>query len=83
MSTKICEKFTSYLIDSKRFNSEKSLLQLLHKSLTDHRVSKAGRPYLYGCRAHSQILKHVLDRLNTANTQDRDLDRLTRLPDQP
>ena len=68
MSTKICGNFSSYLIDSKRFSSEKSLLQSLHKSLTDRRVSKAGRPYLYGCRAYRQILKHVRDRLYTANT---------------
>src|SRR5208282_3016133 len=68
MSTKICENFSPYLIDSKRFSSEKSPLQVLDKSLTDPRVSKAGRPDLYRSRTYSQILKHVLDRLYTANT---------------
>jgi len=68
MSTKICGNFSSYLIDSKRFSSEKSLLQLPYKSLTGRRVSKAGRPYLYGSRAYRQILKHVPDRLYTAYT---------------
>jgi len=68
MSTRICGNFSPYLIDSKRFSYEKSLLQPLHKSLTDRRVSKAGRSYLYGCRAYRQILKHVRDRLYPTNT---------------
>ena len=68
MSTKICENFTSYLIDSKRFSSKKSSLQPLHKSLTDRRVSKAGRPDLYGSRTCRYILKHVFNRLYAADT---------------
>ena len=68
MSTKICGYFSPYVIDSKRFRYEKSLLQPGHKSLTDRRVSKAGRAYLYGSRAYCQILKHVRDRFYTANT---------------
>ena len=68
MSTKIGGNFTPYLIDSKRVSYKKSLLQSLHKSLTDPRVSKAGRPYLYGCRAYGHILKHVFHRLYASDT---------------
>ena len=70
MSTKICGNFVDYLIDSKRFSSKKCSLQLPYKSLTDRRVSKAGRPYLYGSRTYRQVLKHVFDRLDASDAYD-------------
>jgi len=70
MSTKIGGNFTSYLIDSKRFSYEKSPLQSRNKSLTDRRVSKAGRPYLYGCRTYGHIFKHVFHRLDASDSYD-------------
>ena len=67
MSTKICGNFTYYLIDSNSFSFEKCSLQLSYKTPTDRRVSKAGRPYLYGSRTYRQVLKHVFDRLDASD----------------
>ena len=83
MSTKICENFTSYIIDSKRFSIKKRSLQVLYKSLTGRRVSKAGRPYLYGSRAYREVFKHVFRRLDASDAYDWCLYSLLRFPNQP
>src|SRR5271165_5338236 len=83
MSTIFGNKFVSYLIHSKQFSFEKGLLQTIDKSLTDLRVSKAGRSDLYCRSPYSQIFKHVLDRLDTAQPEDGDLDGFPSFPNQP
>src|SRR5690242_15926935 len=83
MSTKIFEYFISYLTDIKYLSFKKSPLQLPYKSLTGPRVSKAGRPYLYGSRTYRQVFKHVFRRLDAPHPYNWCFHGLPRLPDQP
>src|SRR5437899_13730 len=83
MSTNFCYELILYLIQSKRFNTFQYDRKGIDKSLTGPRVSKAGRSDLYRRSTYGQVIKHVFDRLDTAQTENRYLNGLPRLPDQP
>jgi len=81
MSTIFSTKSSSYLIDSKHISFKKRLRKLSNQSLTDPRVSKTGRAYLYASRTHGEIIEHVGSRLDAPKPDDWRADRLGRLPD--
>src|SRR6266852_7547123 len=83
MSTIFCNYFSSYLIHTKDFKFEKDSLKIPDKPLTDPRVSKAGRPYLYSRRAYNQVFKHVFRRLYPSKPYNWCLHGLLRFPDEP
>ena len=83
MSTIFCNYFSIYLIHIKDFKFKKNPLKIPNKSLTDPGVSKAGRPYLYGRRAHNQVFKHVFRRLYPSKPYNWCLHGLLRFPDEP
>ena len=66
MSTIFNEEFLSYLSQSKWFTFKNASFQLLHKSLTDRRVSKAGRADLYCAGAYCYVLQHIAYRFDAA-----------------
>ena len=65
MSTVFCFEFVSYPVQSKCFSPFQYVRKGVDKPLTDPRVSKAGRPYLYGRSPYGQVFKHVLHRLDS------------------
>ena len=80
MSTIFSIKLSSYLIHSKHVSLKKRFRKLSNQPLTDPRVSKTGRAYLYASRTHGEILKHVGSRLYAAKANNRGFHSLERFP---
>src|SRR5260370_38413227 len=83
MSTIFCQESVPYLIQSTRFSWFQYGRKGVDKSLTDPRVSEAGRPDLYRRGSHSHVIKHVFDRLDPPEPDDGYPYRLTDLPYHP
>src|SRR6266851_7220157 len=83
MSTIFCEESVPYLVKTKCFRTFQYVRKGIHKSLTDPRVSKTGRPDLYRGSSHDRVIKHVFDRLDPSKPNDGYPYRLPDLPYQP
>src|SRR6266852_1119067 len=82
MSTTFCQELATYVANTKQLSLRKVLLQASNQSLTGTRVSKTGRPNLYGRRANEQILKHIIDRFDAAEADEGEGAGPGYLPDQ-
>src|SRR5271165_123575 len=82
MSTILCPKIISYLINSKHLRLKKSFRKSRYKCLTGRRVSKAGRADLHCRSPYCHIVQHIAHRFDAPKTNNGDRDRLGRLPNQ-
>ena len=82
MSTNFCVKLSSQITDIRQVNREKSLAKFAFESLTDLRVSEAGRADLYSRCSHEDIIKHIVCRLDASEANYRNLHDFANLPDQ-